>query len=314
MLTPGRHRSIAITVEQRLGLIVAGLGVVLIGVSQVIAPLTQPPLYDGVTVNLPYVWLVPPAGAKGGATGSSGTAGVDHGLNRLIALATPETDTQAQLLATSGALTLPAGTTSIKFSIKPVLPATLPPEGHIDGNVYRISVTNQAGAALSALASALVTVVIRSPHSDIDRTMWVDTDHGWQRLKSQDQGPGTYLAVVTQFGDFAMVAPGPAASPYPTATPPSGVIGSGGPPASAAASGLPAPTDEVPSIGVVGGSSAPSAGPLVVSGSGSGQGPPVALIVVIVVLALLGGAAVLWSRGRRRPPPRPPTYRGDHRL
>ena len=307
------------TADRRLGLAVAGLGVVLIGLSQLISPLTQPPLYDGVTQNLPYVWLVPPAGAKGGATGSSGTAGVDHGLNRLIAVATPETDPQAQLLATSGALTLPAGSTSIRFSIKPVLPATLPPEGHIDGNVYRISVTNQAGAALSAPASALVTVVLRSPHSDTDRTMWVDTDQGWQRLKSQDQGPGTYLAVVTQFGDFAMVAPGPAASPYPTASPPSGVPGSGGPQASAAASGAaasgtPGATDEVPSIGVVGGSSAPSAGPVVVSGSGSGEGPPVALIAVIVVLALVAGAVVFWARGRRRPPPRPPTYRGAHRL
>ena len=302
------------TADRRLGLAVAGLGVILIGLSQLIAPLTQPPLYDGVTVNLPYIWLVPPAGAKGGAAGKSGTAGVDNGLNRLIAVATPETDTQAQLLATSGALTLPAGTTSIKFSIKPVLPATLPPEGHIDGNVYRISVTNQAGTALSAPASALVTVVMRSPHSDIDRTMWVDTAQGWQRLKSQDQGPGTYLAVVTQFGDFAMVAPGPAATPYPTASPPSGVIGSGGPQASAAASGQPAPTDGVPSIGVVGGSSAPSAGPAVGAGSGSGEGPPLALIAVIVVLALLGGAVVLWARGRRRPPPRPPTYRGAHRL
>ena len=301
--------------DRRLGLAVSGLGVVLIGLAQLIAPLTQPPLYDGLTQNLPYIWLVPPAGAKGGATGNAGSTGVDHGVNRLVAIDTPEPDTQAQLLATSGALTLPTGTTEIRFSIKPVLPASLPPEGHIDGNVYRFSVTNQAGTALTAPASALVTVVLRSPHSDTDRTMWVDTSQGWQKLNSQNQGPGVYLAVVTQFGDFAMVAPGAAASPYPTAKPSSGVPASTSP-SSAGASQLPIATDDVPSIGVVGGSLAPSAGPVAGDGSAGGGGPPIALIVVIVVLALVGALVGLWSRGRRRPPPtrRPPTYRGAHRV
>ncbi len=303
------------TADRRLGLAVTGLGVVLIGLAQVSAPLTQPPLYNGLTQNLPYIWLVPPAGAKSGATGNAGTTGVDHGVNRLVAIDTPEPDTQAQLLATSGALTLPAGTTQIKFSIKPVLPATLPPDGHIDGNVYRFSVTNQAGVALTAPASALVTVVLRSPHSDTDRTMWVDTSQGWQKLNSQNQGPGVYLAVVTQFGDFAMVAPGAATTPYPTAKP-SGVLLTSSAPSAAAASGVPTATDEVPSIGVVGGSLAPSAGPVAGDGSAGGGGPPIALIVVIVVLALAGAAVALWSRGRRRPPPtrRPSTYRGAHRL
>jgi hypothetical protein len=303
------------TADRRLGLAVIGLGVVLIGVAQWIAPLSQPPLYDGVTQNLPYVWLVPPAGAKGGATGNAGTTGVDHGVNRLVAIATAELDPQAQLLATSGALTLPAGTTSIKFSIKPVLPSTLPAEGHIDGNVYRISVTNQAGTQLSAPASALVTVVLRSPHSDTDRTMWVDGGQGWQKLASQDQGPGVYLAVVTHFGDFAMVAPGAAPSPYPTASPPSGVTASAGNlPSPPSGSEQPSATDEAPSIGVVGGSSAPSASPVASDASGGGGGPPIPLIAAIVVLAVAAAGLVLWSRGRRQPPTRrPPAYRDAHR-
>jgi hypothetical protein len=302
------------TADRRLGLVVTGLGVVLIWLAQLIAPLTQPPLYDGVTQNLPYIWLVPPAGAKGGATGNAGTTGVDNGVNKLVAIDTLETDTQAQLLATSGALTLPTGTTQIKFSIKPVLPATLPPDGHIDGNVYRFSVTNQAGVPLTAPASALVTVVLRSPHSDTDRTMWVDTGQGWQKLNSQNQGPGVYLAVVTQFGDFAMVAPGAATTPYPTAKP-SGVLLTSSAPSAAASDGS-SPTDDVPSIGVVGGSVAPSSGPVVGNGSAGGGGPPIALIVVIAALAIAGAAVALWSRGRRRPPPtrRPPTYRGAHRI
>ncbi|MGH2464571.1 MAG: hypothetical protein ACRDGI_03855, partial [Candidatus Limnocylindrales bacterium] len=203
----------ALTRERRAGVLALVLGIVVIGLAQRIAPLTEPPLYDGVYLPQPYVWLVPPAGAKG----AKGSVGVDAGANRLVAVATPEQDPQAQILATSGALVLPAGSTSVDFSIEPVLPERLPADGNIDGNVYRISVTNQDGAALTALASSLVTVVMVSPHTDPDRTIELDLGQGWQAIKTQNQGPGVWLAVVTQFGEFAVVAPGPATVPYPTA-------------------------------------------------------------------------------------------------
>ena len=96
-----------LTRERRTGVLALVLGVILIGLAQRIAPLTEPPLYDGVYVPQPYVWLVPPAGAKGGAKGAKGSVGVDGGANRLVAVATPEQDPQAQILATSGALVLP---------------------------------------------------------------------------------------------------------------------------------------------------------------------------------------------------------------
>jgi hypothetical protein len=302
-----------VTRDRRFGLVALGLGIVLIGVAQRISPLTEPPLYDGVYVPLPYTWFVPPPGLKGGATGKSGSVAVDGGKNRLIAIATPEQDPQVQLLATSGALILPAGSTSVKFSIEPILPAELPADGHIDGNVYRISVTNQAGTPLSAPASALVTVVMVSPHSDPDRTIELDQGQGWQKVSTQNQGPGLWLAVVTQFGEFAVVAPGAAASPYPTATPAGGVVVSAPPSAASASGGPPASSADVPSIGVVGGS--PSPGPSeapATTGSSSG-GPPIIPIGMGVALVILIAGAILWSRGRRRPPPPPPAYRGAHR-
>lgn len=300
------------TLDRRLGLVVIGLGIVLIGLAQRIAPITEPPLYDGVYVPLPYVWLIPPTGAKGGATGKTGKVGVDGKANRLIAIATPELDPQAQLLATSGALVLPSGTTSVEFSIEPVLPTTLPTDGHIDGNVYRISVTNQAGTPLTAPASALITVVLVSPHSDPDRTMELSTGQGWQKLTTQNQGPGVWLAVVTSFGDFAMVAPGASGSPYPTATPPGGVVASAGVPgASTGASGEASTGADVPSIGVVGGSPSPTSSP--VPAPSSGGGLPIVPIGVVVVLVIIGAGVLLWSRGRPKPPTRrPPTYRGAH--
>jgi hypothetical protein len=302
----------ALTRERRTGVFALVLGVVLIGLAQRIAPLAEPPLYDGVYVPQPYVWLVPPAGAKGGAKGAKGTVGVEGGANKLVAVATPEQDPQAQILATSGALVLPPGSTSVDFSIEPVLPERLPANGHIDGNVYRIKITNQAGTPLTALASALVTIVMVSPHTDPDRTIELDTGQGWQPLKTQNQGPGVWLAVVTQFGEFAVVAPGAATAPYPTATPAGGVAASSAPTGAPGSGGLePSPSEDVPSIGVVGGapSTAPSAAP---SATGSaGGGLPVAPIAVVVGLAALAVIVVLWSRGRRKPPP--PSYRGAHR-
>ncbi len=300
------------TRDRRISLAALGLGVLLIGLSQQIAPLTEPPLYDGVYVPLPYVWFVPPAGLQGGAKGARGSVGVDGTANRLIAVATPEQDPQAQLLATNGSLILPAGSTSVKFSIEPELPAELPADGHIDGNVYRISVTNQAGVALSAPASALVTVVLVSPHSDPDRTIELDTGQGWQKLTTQNQGPGIWLAVVTQFGEFAVVAPGAAPSPYPTATLPAGASAASSAGASSGPSSAPSASD-VPSIGVVAGSESPSQVPTPTSPADSG--PPVAPIAAVVVLVILVGGALIWSRARRKPPSgRPPTYRGAHRL
>jgi hypothetical protein len=301
------------TRDRRLGLAALGLGILLIALAQRIAPMAGPPLYDGIAQVDPYAWLVPPAGARGGATGALGSAGLDHGTNRLIAIATPENPPQAQLFATSGALTLPAGTTSIKLSIQPILPQTLPADGHIDGNVYRISVTNQVGTPLTAPASADVTVVLRSPHLDANQTIEMDAGQGWQQLKTQDEGfAASYLAVVTSFSDFAMVAPG-AGPPYPTATPPGGTSASASDGGSAAPSALPSASIDVPSIGIVGGSPSPSAGP-VVGDTSSGGGPPIALIGVVVVLALIGAGIARWSRGRRKPPiHRPPAYRGAHR-
>jgi hypothetical protein len=300
----------------RTGLVVVGLGIVAIGLAQWLAPLGAPPLYDGVTTVAPYLWLLPPAGSAGGAMGAEGTAGVDAGKNRLIAIATPELQPQAQLFATSGTFVLPKGTTSIKLSIEPILPETLPANGHIEGNVYRFSITNQDGAALVAPATAEVTVGLRGPFTTPSQVIAVNDGSGWRNLKTDDAGfAASYLAVVTGGGEYAMVAPG-AGGPYPTATPVGGAAAS----AAASAGGSLGPSAGpssgvvVPSIGEIGGSAAPSSAPLPAAAS-AGGGPPVALIAAGLVIVLVGAGVVLASRNRRRGPPpgRPPRYQGAHR-
>jgi hypothetical protein len=310
-------RSLRLTGERRSGLAAAAVGILLVGIAQWLAPLGAPPLYDGVQTVAPYRWLIPPAGAAGGAQGASGTVGLQGGKNRLIAIATPELQPQAQLFATSGTFVLPTGTTAMKVSIEPVLPHELPGSGHIEGNVYRFSITNQAGVALTAPASAEVTVGLRGPFTTAGQVISVDDGSGWRNLKTDDAGfAASYIAVVTGGGDYAMVAPGPG-GPYPTATPLGGGAASAGPSAagsaaSAGPSAGPSSGPAAPSIGEIGGSTAPSQAPAVTESS-SGDGPPIGLIglIVIVALVILGVLAALRNRNRRPPPG--PRYQGAHR-
>lgn len=211
--------------ERRPGLVTLLVGLVAIAAVQRVAPLLSPPLFDGVVIVEPYRWLLPPVGEVANPTSDSGTHALEKGASPLIALATSEEPPQAQIFLVPGALILPPGTKSIATSISPVMPAVLPTSGHIHGNVYRISVTNQAGVELTTPSRFKSSVTLRGPGHESDVTMERLTYEGWKPLKTTDAGFGqTFVAVVTAFGDFALVAPGPG-GPYPSPSP--GVAGSG---------------------------------------------------------------------------------------
>jgi hypothetical protein len=239
VMRPGRRRAV-------MACLVLGLG--LATAAQVLAPLPSPPLYDGVQLDEPYVYLAPPPGASGGAQGASATLALEAGGSPLVAIATPETVPQAQIFAAPGSLTLPPGTTSLSASITPIPPSGEPTEGHISGNVYRISVTNQAGVAVTAPAAAQVSIVMRAADSQLTNGVVARFANGtWQKLETAPAGlGGTFLAVVTEFGDFAVLAP--AAGTGPSASPlgPSGSAGSALPTTAATAGPTPAATSEAP--------------------------------------------------------------------
>jgi hypothetical protein len=257
------------------------LGLIVVVAAQVIAPIPGPPLYDGVIPTGPYLWLSPPPGAQGGAQGASTALTVTGGSSPLVTLATPELVPQAQMLATPGSLILPPGTTSLKVSITPVPPDAQPTDGHLAGNVYRILITTQAGVAVSAPASAEVSVILRSPDATAtDATMARLVNGAWQPLDTAAPGAGaTFVGVVTDFGDFALIESGPAAS------------GLESPGASAAPSGG-LPNSPAPSA---------SAGPLQ---PGSGGGIPTITIVAgiasVLLLVALIALAVVPRKPRRR--------------
>jgi hypothetical protein len=292
--------------DRRLGLAALAIGFAWIALAQWVAPVAGPPLYDGVIVVEPYRWLVPLPGQQGEPQSASATVPPDHGASPLVAVATPEQPPQAQIFGTSGALVLPPRTTVVNISIEPILPTTLPVDGHIDGNVYRIIVVNQAGAPLTAPTSARVSVVLRVPDAAVGAKIERFDGQAWRALKSDDAGFGTsYLAVVTEFGDFTIVAPGPG-GPYPTATPAPGASG-GSSPSPAGSATLAAPSSQVsPREAADASSGQPTP---VAPTSDQGGGLPLAgVAALLIAAAILGVGAVLPARRRRRRA----RYRGAH--
>jgi hypothetical protein len=276
--------------------IVVGLGLAFAAAR--LSPLRTPPLYDGVPPDEPYVWLDPPPNHPGNPSSNTATVTVTGGTSPLVTLDTLELNPQAQLFAPPGGLKLPPGTTAITMSIAPVEPQALPTDGHVDGNVYRITIVNQAGAPATADRSADVTVVLRATDpATAAATIEVYANGAWTPLKTDPEGFGAqFLAIVTGFGDFAVVLPG---------TGPAG--GSGSPPATSSA-------------GPEGSSSSgPPAATPTASGEGTGGSPGGSVtlyagIAIGVILLGLAATALLPGRNRGsrnrnrgwsdRPPPR----------
>lgn len=268
----------------RRGLALAALacGLVVVVAAQRFAPLAGPPLYDGVVVEDPYKWLSPPAGFAGGAQPATASGAVQGSQSPDLGVGTPEQPPQAQVFAGQGYLVMPPGTTSISVSIQPVPPASQPTDGVIAGNVYRISLTNQSGAAISGQASGGVTIVLRGPPNLPTARIERLTAGSWTALQTDPAGtPHMFTAVVTEFGDFAIVAP------------------IGWVPANAGSSG---PGNAGPAGPGATASNAPTAS----SGGSAGSGSPlVPIIGMALTLAIIIGVGVVLAR--RKPPAAPAT-------
>ena len=277
--------------RRRLGLFALAIGLTIVVAAQRLAPIGGPPLYDGVIVEAPYVWLSPPAGFSGGAQGVDQTVPVQGGHSPDIGVGTSENPPQAQIFAGAGFLHLPSGTTSIKVSIEPVAPASLPDGWTIAGNVYRFSVTNQAGQPVSGQASGGVTIELRGPATLNAPVIEHFSGGKWSELAADSVGqPNVFTAVVTDFGDFALVEPA-GWTPDPQV-----VGGQYGPqaPGVTAVAGPPASQPDNQSSGL--------------------PWPMIALAAfAIAILAVIGGVIVL-RRERVRPPEsgRPPGWVRKH--
>jgi hypothetical protein len=270
----------------RVGWALVALGLGLVLLVRLRDPWPAPPLYDGVIVVAPYVWLDPPAGELGGALGTSDKIAVKGGQNQIVAVATGEQPPQAQILATPGALVLGPGATSLSVSITPIEPAQPVSDGYIDGNVYRFVVVDQLGRPATAPASAYVSIFLRSANpADADGTIERFDGSSWVPIETSSEGGAGFLAIVTSFGDFAVVGTG--ASPFATTTP----VATPTPVASAIPTAPGATIPEAPT---------PEPSTATVAPSDVGSVPLLALAGGIGAIVVLGGLLLLARRRRAR--------------
>jgi len=102
---PGGPRDlVAVMGRRRLALAALAAGLGLVVAAQRLAPISGPPLYDGVVVEDEYKWLSPPAGYQGGAPSAAATVPVQGGQSPNVAVATSEQPPQAQVFAGAGYL------------------------------------------------------------------------------------------------------------------------------------------------------------------------------------------------------------------
>ena len=271
--------------------LICGLAVVV--AAQRLAPIAGPPLYDGVVVADEYKWLSPPPGYASGAQSAADSGAVQGLQSPNLAVGTSEQPPQAQVFAGQGFLTMPPGTLSINVSIAPVQPAAQPAAGVIAGNVYRFSLTSQSGGAISGQASGGVTITLRGPASLPTATIERLDGGTWTPLPTDPAGvPDMFTAVVTDFGDFALIAP-PGWVPVKA--------------------GRTAPANAGPAAP----GSAASASPAGSPGSSDGSGPPILLIAAVAVALTVVVAAGVLVLLRRRPagpvPPRRPLPPPQHK-
>jgi hypothetical protein len=232
-------------------------GVLLIGLGLMWLATTSPsartaPLFDGVFIEDPYLFVDPPPGAPGDPPSAEATQAVVDGSVPLLAVATTEVPPQAQIIAEADAFAISPGTERVTVSIVP----TAANDPTIAGNVYRFSVTGPGGGSLEIRPGARVTIIVRAPQPDLVAQLARFDGTRWVAIPTELGGlADLFAANITQLGDFAVVV---------TGATPSG---------SAAAS--------------VASSAAPSGG----GDDGSGQGPPLWVVALLVLAALVGGLA-----------------------
>jgi hypothetical protein len=92
-----------------------------------------------------------------------------------------------------------------------------PPNGHIQGNVYRFSAVNASGAEVEPVSKALaVYVILRALQSVPAPTIDRFNGTSWTPLDTLNEGCGNSFEVTTgQLGEFATVASAGNGTPPP---------------------------------------------------------------------------------------------------
>jgi hypothetical protein len=188
------------------GLRVLVVGLVMMATTQAVRPV-QLPLFDGVVVVDPYRYLSPPPGGAGSPTAAKATLPLAAGKSPSFAVYTSESPPQAELLAKGGELAVGPGTTSVTVTIDPIPPPAGGSSEAIAGNVYRVAVVDQSGAALALAAGQTITLALRGPPGvAVDATIARFSDGAWRPVSTAPSGlQDLFITNADAFGDYAVL-------------------------------------------------------------------------------------------------------------
>ncbi|HJP89578.1 MAG TPA: hypothetical protein VJ850_11140 [Candidatus Limnocylindrales bacterium] len=192
--------------DRRLGWLAIAAGALVVLAMQTWHPVGVP-LYDGAPVQEPYRFLHPSGDEAGNPTSYSGQKAVASDRSPIFAAATSEQPPQAQLISQSGAFTLTTGATQVLVSITPIEAPPPPAGARIAGNVYRFSVTDQAGTPLDVRqCPGCLSLLMRAPDDTGDATVKRFGDGEWHDVETIHAGiTGLFQSTPTGMGDFAVI-------------------------------------------------------------------------------------------------------------
>lgn len=181
------------------------------------------PLYDGVGFpDEPYRYVQPPPGARPAppATGTSQATTVTDGANAGLGMQTVEQGPQLTLYLPAGVFTAPAGARKVTVTGTPLAPDGPTPDGVIDGNIYRLTITTETGPVTSTAQAGDATMTLRGTKAwpSVPAGVWRPSPQApWIRVQTGQAGTDLYTIQFRGAGDYALVQPTPASQTSPTA-------------------------------------------------------------------------------------------------
>jgi len=175
------------------------------------------PIYDGVGFpDEPYRYVKPPASQKiktAAPTIALAQISPDDINNNIngVYVTSQESGPQIAINLSQNSLIFPSQTKTIEIKAVPLAPSIEPGDGTIAGNVYRLSITSDAGSVkLSASSSSNYKFVdLRLPQGfPSDPIVEFRTiDGSWQRQETSQVGNDIYETQISDLGDYALVIP-----------------------------------------------------------------------------------------------------------
>jgi hypothetical protein len=189
----------------RVGLL--GSAMLAVVLAWVIAP-AGVPIYDGIgNPDEPYRFVDPPANSKTtkAPTSARGTVAAKDGRNgSLLFEASNEQGPQVTVSIPTGSLRDPLAK-SIGVVAKPIAPTTQPAGAKIDGNVYQVSFTADAGKVTPTGPISIAYIAMRATSArQPGPTMYFRTTGSWRALRTSRVGNDIYQSRIPAAGEFAL--------------------------------------------------------------------------------------------------------------